>query len=228
MKSTPKRKLVRVLAGLGVALIVLVAAGFAGWKYHEKPQSCGLCHLMHTYIATYTGAIVSEKDGSPLMAKVHADEGDTCLDCHEPTLNQQFAELKMYISGDYRDPPRMRKYGEEECFKCHEHPNREDLIERTKDYEIVYNVTGEFLRRLEAQSTYKLSEEGPINPHDYPTDVQNVTDPHAEGSPQLECNRCHKSHRESPGIDYCFTCHHSGTFAPCNTCHEARTRSAGE
>jgi hypothetical protein len=223
-----KKRPIRLWAGIGLVPLVLFAVGLAGWQYHKQPQFCALCHLMDPYLASWTGERVSETDGSPLLVKVHADEGDVCLDCHEPTLAQQIDELKMYISDDYRDPPRERRFGEEECFKCHEHATREDLIERTKDYEVVFNVTGEFLKRLEAQGEYRLGDEGPINPHDYPTDVQNSVDPHAEGSPQLECNRCHKMHRESPGLDYCFGCHHSGTFAPCDTCHEARTRSVDE
>jgi hypothetical protein len=225
-QGTRKRQIFR-WAGIGFVPVVLLVAGFAGWQYHQTPGFCALCHLMDPYLQSWTGERVSETDGEPLLVKLHADEGDVCLDCHEPTLQQQVEELWMYLRDEYRDPPRERKFSKEECLKCHEHASREELIELTQDYEIQFNVTGEFLKRLEAQDKYRLGEEGPINPHDYVVDPQNTEDPHAEGSPLPACYRCHKMHRESPGIDYCFTCHHSGTFGPCDTCHEPRTRTDG-
>lgn len=222
-----KRRIGLALVIASVALITVL--GIGAWNFHQQPVFCStFCHLMESYVAPWTGEIAPEQDGSPLMAKTHADEGVTCLDCHEPTLKQQIDELQMQLSGEYRDPPRMRKYGQEECLKCHEHATREELIERTKDYQIEYHAEDRYLKAIENQSIYTLGQEGPINPHDFPTDLRNISEPHAEGSPQLECYQCHKSHRESPGIDYCFGCHHSGTFAPCDTCHEARTRSSGE
>jgi hypothetical protein len=126
-----------------------------------------------------------------LSASTHAQEGLVCLDCHEQAvLEQVHKEAK---AGVTRLKP--RKFSNELCFDCHvdnEHTSYQEIIERTKDY----TVDGE-----------------KINPHDPHAGLEEIE------QEQLECRRCHKMHKESPGIEYCYGCHHERNFENCSECH---------
>ena len=210
---------------VGAVVVVLALSGFAAVQWHETPQFCAaFCHLMDPYLASYTGQVVSTRDGSTLMAKAHADEGLACLDCHEPTLEQQVQELVTFVKGDYRTPLDRMRVSDEDCLACKEHASREELIERTADYQMEYTLNEEVLSRI-AAAGYDLEGERNTNPHAYPVNPVNPIDPHKEGGPMPECAKCHRMHGESPKIEGCFGCHHSGTFGPCNTCHEQRSRT---
>lgn len=43
--------------------------------------------------------------------------------------------------------------------------------------------------------------------------------PHASHLGEEECYQCHKMHRQSPGMKFCYTCHHTGNFERCSKCH---------
>jgi hypothetical protein len=129
-----------------------------------------------------------------LLAYAHAQEGLVCLDCHEQAVSEQVHEVAKAGTTQLQ----WRRVPMESCFDCHvpnEHTSYEEVIERTKDYSI---------------------DDEEINPHD----------PHAgvEGSDQeqLECYYCHKMHKESLGINGCYSCHHEFTFESCSTagCHD--------
>ena len=193
---------------------------------HYGEMECSICHKMHRAsedycvqchdpMATGTGWITATQvlewwepgmdcavchvmesyteslEDANLSAYTHAQEGLVCLDCHELAVLEQVHEVAK--AGVTR--LKRRRLPMESCFDCHvpnEHTSYEEVMERTKDY----TVDGE-----------------KINPHD----------PHAgvEGSEleQLECYGCHKMHRESPGINYCYSCHHERTFENCSVCH---------
>ena len=174
----------------GVVLVASVAA-VGLWEYHEQPQFCGtFCHIMEPYVESWTD--------SHLLANAHAETGVTCLDCHEPTLEQQLDELIVYVKNDYKEPLKQREFDNEWCLRCHEHGSYEDIIERTKDY----SVNGQ-----------------QVNPHDPPMDMlANV------GQEHFDCYSCHEMHGESATINFCFGCHMSSTFQSCTAdgCHEAR------
>ena len=132
---------------------------------------------------------------------LHAEVDITCLECHEPTIEQQIGEVITFISGDY--PPRLqqRKFENEWCFRCHEHESREAVAALTTDF--VYDGVN-------------------VNPHTQSVDLDNPEDPHGSGDHELDCWRCHIMHRDSPGIDYCFGCHHTYELISCSTvsCHD--------
>jgi hypothetical protein len=139
---------------------------------------------------------VQSLEDSNLLAYAHAQEGLECEDCHEEAVLQEVHEAAK------PNPLALgllqRKFSDDLCLDCHianEHTSYEEIAERTKDY----TVDGE-----------------KVNPHD----------PHAsvEGAEQgqFECYYCHKMHKRSPGIDYCYNaCHHEGNFKNCSTsgCH---------
>jgi hypothetical protein len=158
-------------------VVAASAGGVALWNYHEQPEFCAVCHVMEPYLQSW------ESPSSPaLMAHEHALEGVACLDCHEPTLEQQVDELIAYMKNDFETPLTRRNFPMDTCFNCHlpnEHTSYQEIANRTEDYEI----DGEL-----------------INPHDTHLDRE-------------ECYRCHRMHRESLGINYCYSCHHERTLA---------------
>jgi len=187
-----KARKIWVIVGV-VLVIVIVAAGAALWNYHEQPQFCAICHIMQPYLESW--------ESSDFLAHAHARENITCLECHEPTIGQQVQEGIKFVTKDYETPLEPRRFDKEWCFRCHEHGSYAELIERTKDY----TVDGE-----------------KINPHAYKVDPE-AANPHRSGKDdELDCYNCHKIHGESPGINICYGCHHTGTFDACSSsgCHE--------
>ncbi|NTW28247.1 MAG: cytochrome c3 family protein [Coriobacteriia bacterium] len=106
-----KRKTLWIV--LAVVLVVLVAAGIAGWKWHESPKFCStVCHkVMAPYVDSYYN--------SNFLVRIHAESDVTCLDCHEPTISEQVTEVISYVSGNYKTPLVQRKYSDDMCLKCH-------------------------------------------------------------------------------------------------------------
>lgn len=175
-----------------LAVIILGAGGTALWNYHEKPQFCSTCHIMEPYVQSWIS--------SSFLVKTHAEADITCLDCHEPTISQQVSELAAFISNNYTVPLTVREFDDSWCLRCHEHGNYEDIAERTAGM-VVFGET--------------------VNPHTITIDSSAIK-PHETNISELECSRCHKMHRESPGIEYCVRCHHEETFESCDTegCHQ--------
>ncbi len=181
-----------------VAVILLFAAGAALWKFHEEPRFCStFCHIMEPYVASW--------NGPDSMAHAHGQAGVTCLHCHEPTIPEQIQELTIYVLGDYQIPLSERGFEVDWCVRCHEHDSYQSIATRTQDYAVGGVV---------------------VNPHGRTVDFDNLLDPHATGQGQIECQECHKAHRESPGIEYCYGCHHCGQFTGCEECHQQATLSA--
>ncbi|MCJ7550176.1 MAG: cytochrome c3 family protein [Anaerolineae bacterium] len=173
---------------VGVAAVIIAIAGVALWDYHEQPQFCAaLCHVMDPYLASW--------NGSDFQVQAHAEVDVLCLDCHEPTIEQQAQEAYKFVTGQFEEPLVARTFSDEFCLQCHEHGSYTELIERTKDYTV---------------------EDEMINPHDpHPGIEERLVK-------QLECSNCHKMHRESPAINYCYEeCHHDYTLAGCDgeDCH---------
>jgi hypothetical protein len=110
-----------------VALCVLVIFGGVGavafWQYHEQPQFCVTCHIMDPYLVSW--------ESGDLGAHEHEQADVACLDCHEPTLEQQVQEVIVYARGDYQIPLPELKYPKEECYACHEHGTYEEIVQMT-------------------------------------------------------------------------------------------------
>lgn len=194
--SRPWKKWILPVALVGA--IVVAVAGVALWEFHEEPQFCStFCHMMEPYVASW--------NGSDSMAHAHGQAGVTCLHCHEPTIQEQLQELAIFVSGDYQLPLNERQFEIAWCLRCHEHDSYLSVAERTRDYTVSGIV---------------------VNPHQRTVDFDNLLNPHATGKGEIECQECHKAHRESPGIEYCYGCHHCGQFTGCEECHQQVTLSA--
>lgn len=144
----------RVVIGLVAAIVVLGGVGAAGfWKYHEQPQFCATCHVMQPYLESW--------QGSDLGAYAHAQEGVACLDCHEPTLQEQMGELVVYLQGDYEIPLKDLKYPMESCFQCHQHGSYEEIIAITADLEeeVGANPHASHYGEMECRLCHKMHEE---------------------------------------------------------------------
>jgi cytochrome c nitrite reductase small subunit len=146
--DTLKRRNIWVIIGVAVVVIVVVA-GVALWNYHEQPQFCAICHIMQPYLESW--------ESSPFLAQAHADEDVTCLECHEPTIQQQVDELVKFVTNDYETPLEEREFDQEWCLRCHEHGSYQEVIERTEDRE--YNPHDWHDGELECSVCHKVHRE---------------------------------------------------------------------
>jgi formate-dependent nitrite reductase cytochrome c552 subunit len=320
----------KIVLIVGIAGVVIVAAGVALWNYHEQPQFCAICHIMQPYLESW--------ESPPLLAYAHAEENVTCLDCHEPTIQQQVEEGIKFVTNDYENPLEEREFDQEWCLRCHEHGSYEELAQRTEELELnpheshygemecsichkVHGASEDYcaqchdpvatgmgwitatqpitqvlewwdpdmdcaychvmasyteslqdatlLANAHAQEElvcldcheqavleqvheeakpgdtrlkgHRFSNEFCFDCHvpnehtsyeeiiertkDYTVDDEKINphDPHAgvEGSDQeqFECYGCHKMHKESSGINYCYGCHMGGALESCDACH---------
>lgn len=193
-KVAPGRKRKKWSVAAGVVAAVLVVAGAGFWVWHEQPSFCAaVCHdTMGKYLETY--------EDSDYLVHDHAVEGIDCLDCHTPELSEQFAELQLQLSGNYRVPLAKMETDDGFCLRdgCH---TREEIESHT-----VVAVDG-----------------AEVSPHTTTIDASaaQMKNPHGDGGESLACSTCHTSHRESKEIDYCYdTCHHTETFETCVSCHD--------
>ena len=121
-----------VIIGVLLGVVVIGGVGAIGlWTYHEQPQFCATCHIMEPYLESW--------QASDYGAAAHAEADVTCLECHEPTTQQQVDELVMYVQGDFSVPLDEGDYGNEFCFDCHEaneHTSDEEVIQLTAGLEL--------------------------------------------------------------------------------------------
>jgi len=180
-------------------------------KVHKESPglaSCYECH--HDGIFLNCSVCHKEWNGADLLGQAHAEADVTCLDCHEPTIQQQVQEGVKVATKDYEAAFAEREFPKESCLRCHEHGSYEQLIELTKDY----TVHGEKVN----PHAYKVDPEA-LDPQAYKANPE-APDPHDTEKGELECYQCHKVHKESPGLNYCYECHHDAIFLNCNVCHK--------
>jgi cytochrome c nitrite reductase small subunit len=193
-----KKRYVWLAVGL-MALATIVGGGVALWNYHEQPQFCAAaCHVMQPYLDSW--------QSSTPLAHAHAQADVTCLQCHEPNIQQQVTEVVHYVTGNYRTPLKERQFSDDFCLRCH--GTREQLVEATQDY-------------VAADGTS-------VNPHARTVDWSNPESPHESGTGTVECYRCHKMHQDVAPLEYCYGCHHERTFEKCSDsgCHDEATDSS--
>ena len=217
MKNKKTRWIIRLSIVL-VVIVIFVLAGSMAWEYHEQPRFCATCHVMQSYLDGWTGDVLDE-NGSVLLSAQHQSVDIACLDCHPANIKQQVNELITYVKGDFNEPLKRRKFDDAFCTTCHD--DEAERIAATSDYEATWHLDPLFEGRVQTaiDQSWTNVNSMTINPHAIGLDITNTSDPHHEGAPALACNNCHLAHRESPQIDYCYTCHHTASLIPCSVCH---------
>lgn len=183
----PKKKKAGIVAGVVVAIVVVAGAGFYVW--HEQPSFCdAICHTpMDGYLDTLEatpGEPAVDKwgnevtDASAMLAAVHGAEGDVCLDCHTPVIEEQVTEGIHWITGDYTAPLQERTL--------------KDLVAAREGTASTTFCLNESCHDLTLDELEEATSDLEFNPH---------VDQHGE----LVCSDCHKAHRAS--VMMCTGCH---------------------
>lgn len=150
-----------IAVGCVAAVVALAAAGFFVW--HEQPSFCNaICHVpMDNYVEGYY-------EDETLCANAHYREGTTCLQCHEPKIDEQIAEGIAWVKGDFEvdergDIATVGVTADEKMCATPECHDMQDVMAATQDWG---------------------GEEG-VNPHDS-----------HQGTP-IDCSNCHGVHKAS-------------------------------
>lgn len=156
---------------VGVVAAVLIVAGAGFWVWHEQPSFCNaVCHdPMDAYVEGYYS------DPSQ-MAYTHQTAGTTCLQCHEPKLDEQIGEALVWVRGD---------------FSIDEEGKLTTVGVRS-DANMCATSGCHDLEEVAAATENWGGEEG-VNPHDshqgYGLDCSSCHTAH--GQSYLYCNTCH-------------------------------------
>lgn len=122
-EQKPKKKLTRkkILIILLCVLVFFVAGGIAVVKASDNPAFCStFCHNMKPMYNSYKH--------SNLLANAHAKAGVVCHDCHQDSLSVKAQEGVKYITSNYENPMKTRKFSKNMCLKCH---NYKKVIAKT-------------------------------------------------------------------------------------------------
>lgn len=148
---------------VGCVTLVLALAGAGLFAWHQTPGFCNaVCHVpMDNYVQGYF-------EDESLCANAHYRAGTSCLDCHEPKLEEQVAEGLAWVRGDFRvdengDIATVGVTADEKmCTQggCHD---MKDVIAATADW----------------------GGEAGVNPHES-----------HQGAP-IDCSNCHGVHKAS-------------------------------
>jgi cytochrome c nitrite reductase small subunit len=216
--DTLKRRNIWVI--VGVAVVVVIIAGVAGWNYHEQPQFCAICHIMQPYLESW--------ESPPLLAYAHAEENVTCLECHEPTIQQQMEEGIKFVTNDYENPLEEREFDQEWCLRCHEHGSYEELAQRTEELEL--NPHDSHYGEMECSICHRVheaSEEVCAYCHDpiatgpgWTIPTQLTTEFLEWWYPDMDCAFCHVSYTESMQDATLLAYGHAQEELVCLDCHE--------
>lgn len=167
--SKKRRKKWPIAVGVCAAVLVVAGAGFLVW--HEQPSFCNaICHSpMDPYVEGYY-------EDAGLNSYAHQVENVTCLQCHEPKLDEQIQEGLHWVAGDFEvdETGMLKTVGVRSdaamCATegCH---NFDEVVAATENWG---------------------GEEG-VNPHEshqgYAIDCSNCHVVH--GQSMMYCNTCH-------------------------------------
>jgi nitrate/TMAO reductase-like tetraheme cytochrome c subunit len=184
-----------VIIGVLLGIVVIGGVGAVGlWTYHEQPQFCATCHIMDPYLASW--------ENSDYGAHAHAAEDVTCLECHEPTTEQQINELVVYLQGDFTVPLLEREFGNEFCFDCHlpnEHTSYDEVIQLTAGFELNPH-SSHLVDQLDCNLCHKMHEtsedycgycHGPVATGAGWTIPVSLTAQIDVWEPDMDCTVCH-------------------------------------
>jgi cytochrome c nitrite reductase small subunit len=219
-----KKRTVVIAVLLGVVVIGGVGAiGF--WTYHGQPQFCATCHIMEPYLESWRS--------SDYGAAAHGEQGVTCLDCHEPTTQQQMDELVVYMTGDFTVPLEQRDFGDDFCFDCHlpnEHASEEEVIQLTAGLEVNPHES-HLVGEMDCETCHKmhgLSEDycaqchGPLSSGAGWTTEVTLPAGVAVWTPDMDCTVCHVMDPYVESLDNpdLLAYAHAQQGLECLDCHE--------
>lgn len=175
------------VASTVVLAIVVVGAGLLQW--HNTSGFCvAICHspMNETYLDTlYANPYEPATDkwgnevsqAGAMLASSHGNMGKKCMDCHEPSLEEQVTEGLAWIQGDYYNP----------------------LSERDLARLVYYRGAGEteFCLNSDCHDLDKSELTAQTADMD--------RNPHSWHHSEYTCSDCHKAHRAS--IMVCSQCH---------------------
>lgn len=117
-------RVLKIGAGAFVLLIGLLSGGAVWLKGQiDKPEYCASCHIMTPYYNSWKS--------SPFPARIHAQAGMACRDCHEVTMIAAIRQIVDNVTGHYSVPLKEPKVRVDACFRCH--TSYAKLAELTKD-----------------------------------------------------------------------------------------------
>jgi len=137
-----------------------------------------------------------------MLAYDHAEMAISCQRCHPRTISDSLNEIVVYSREGYKSSILQTRTPDDFCLTCHD--TLAEIATRTQNYVINGEVH---------------------NPHDpHASIVGETTAPDT-----IECYRCHTMHKESPGVNYCYSCHHTNDLIGCNSsgCHDETEEVGG-
>ena len=199
------------LLGLVAALVLVLVVATVGFAVVNRPDSCGLCHVIKAEVDSY-------------KVSSHSANGVSCQDCHTKpgVFNYFIRNLQSmthnveYVSGNYEKPV-TSVVGVENCVQCHP---KEQIEKDLVVGDIRVNHKG--LREAGYQCTtcHAGIAHGDVTPYGS----------RAQASKMAECAKCHNGVDQPRG---CSICHLNGvppgtaqavmdmhmTDASCRQCH---------
>lgn len=193
----------KIIVAVVLTIVGIATMGMVGLKdLRQRPEYCANCHREPYYTSWAT---------ADQLAHAHADSALSCQRCHPQTMNDSLQELERYLKEGYRPSSIQKRTPDTVCLTCH--TDRATLIARTQHYQI----EGEAIN--------------PHDPHTGVTAIEEILDSETSKIPEtIECYRCHTMHNESPGIDYCYGCHHTQEFKSCSSsgCHDEKESDSNQ
>ncbi len=114
-RNKPKRNWLRISIFGNLLLIVIGLASFAGMYTlnltNTSPEFCANCHVMEKNVKSYLT--------SSNMDNAHKQANVGCKDCHDYPIPDEIASAVKYVTGDYDQELRQRKFPDAMCTKCH-------------------------------------------------------------------------------------------------------------
>lgn len=112
-KWSRKKKLIFILLAV---LVLLGIGGLAVVKASDNPSFCGaFCHNMKPMYKSYSDS------KSNMLAHDHAKAEVECHGCHQDSLTTKAMEGVKYVTGNFEDPMKTRKFSKDMCLKCHDY-----------------------------------------------------------------------------------------------------------
>lgn len=175
----PKAKISRnrKITVVSIIAVVLIAAGAGFWVWHEQPSFCNaICHTpMDNYVEGYYSG------DETLLSATHEQASVTCMQCHEPKIEEQVTEGIHWVAGSYA-------FDEESG----------QLLSRSEEFANKELCLNESCHNLTLDELAEKTNDMAWNPHNFSehgeTDCGSCHQVHAQST--IVCSECHKEATE--------------------------------